>query len=302
MSSHLKYTGANIATSYYPSGQAPFDVRSIVDSFSNIKNSLNAFQTSNGDDTSYIGMMVTAYDSGNVYVLTSKNPITWKEIGTDLSKLSGVFQFKGVAESVSPDLSYVVVCETTASQEGETENYPVPIGTAADLVGDLYYGWSVENTDFWTESTTLNSQTIIYDRSEITVVAVKWQDATYYPESEAQGVADTGIILVDIKNNNNKIIVSGLDYNNTDPITVYPYDESGMYSESNSLGQGEFVKYTAYQFTEKEGTYSTTHEYTVITASSDNSGHVYQIGENEYASNGQIWVKLGSPVEDWIIL
>lgn len=300
MSNKLKYTGANIASSFYPSGQAPLDVRSIVDSFSSIKNSLDAFKTSTGDDTSYIGMMVTAYDSGNVYVLTSKNPITWKEIGTDLSKLSGVFQFKGVAESVSPDLSYVVVCETTAAQEGGTENQLVPIGTAEDLGGKLYYGWSAENTDFWANSTTLKSTTIIYDRSEITIVGVEWNNSTYYPESEVQSIADQGTILVDI--NNNKIIVSGLDYYNTDPITVYPYDEDGMYSESNPLGQGEFIKYTAYQFTEKESNYSTANEYTVITASSNNSGHVYQIGENEYASNGQIWVKLGSPVEDWIIL
>lgn len=226
----------------------------------------------------------------------------WKKTASasDLSGLSGVFTFKGVAEAVSPDLSYIVVCETAASQEGETENRPVPIGTAVDLEGDLYYGWSAENTNFWTDSTTLKSSTTIYDRSEITIVGVNWNDSTYYPESEAQGVADQGVILVDLKNS--KIIVDNLSYNNADPITVYPYDEGGVYSDSDSLGQGEFVKYTAYQFTAKESTYSTPNEYTVITASPDNSGHVYQIGENEYASNGQIWVKLGSPVEDWIIL
>ena len=60
--------------------------------------------------------------------------------------------------------------------------------------------------------------------------------------------------------------------------------------------------YNAYTFTESIYPVSITHSHTVIPASSDNSGHVYQIGENEYASNGQIWVKLGSPVEDWIIL
>ena len=39
-----------------------------------------------------------------------------------------------------------------------------------------------------------------------------------------------------------------------------------------------------------------------ITASSENNGHVYQIGEEEYASNGNMWVQLGSPKTDWIVL
>jgi hypothetical protein len=37
-------------------------------------------------------------------------------------------------------------------------------------------------------------------------------------------------------------------------------------------------------------------------AAAGNTGHVYQIIENEYASNGTIWVKLGAPTENWIVL
>lgn len=302
MSSNLKYTGANIATSYYPSGQAPLDVRSIVDSFSNIQNSLNAFKTSTGDDTSYIGMMVTAYDSGNVYVLTSKNPITWKEIGTDLSKLSGVFQFKGIAEAVSPDLSYIVVCEPTIYEDDINSQPVLPIGTAVDLGGDVYYGWHAGNTYLWTESTILDSNIITYDRSQefTTVSGVMWEDSMYYPESEVQGIADQGIVLVN--QYGNKIVVDNLAYDNADTISVYSYDENGMYNTNSYLGSGRFFTYNAYEFTINQNPQIINHKHTVITASSDNSGHVYQIGENEYASNGQIWVKLGSPVEDWIIL
>jgi hypothetical protein len=37
-------------------------------------------------------------------------------------------------------------------------------------------------------------------------------------------------------------------------------------------------------------------------AAAGNTGHVYQIIEDEYASNGTIWVKLGAPTENWIVL
>ena len=39
-----------------------------------------------------------------------------------------------------------------------------------------------------------------------------------------------------------------------------------------------------------------------ITANSENNGHVYQIGEEEYASNGLMWVQLGTPKSNWITI
>lgn len=291
MSSHLKYTGANIATSYYPSGQAPFDVRSIVDSFSNIKNSLNAFKTSNGDDTSYIGMMVTAYDSGNVYVLTSKNPITWKEIGTDLSGLSGVFTFKGVAEAVSPDQSIITTRKVTTAGTDD-QGKPIPseslhcVTTAYEFDMDVYYGWgtSLEDIRFWTDTTTVNSNTPQYDKGGQTeITAFEFNDKLYYPtgtKGKYESIDGEVVYIADNK--------------------VYETDDF----TKTSIGDAIEVTYIGYAFAEKtekivleENTTSET-----IIAAPDNSGHVYQIGENEYASNGQIWVKLGSPVEDWIIL
>lgn len=298
MSSNLKYTGVNIATSYYPSGQAPLDVRSIVDSFSNIQNSLNAFRTSNGDDTSYIGMMVTAYDSGNVYVLTSKNPITWKEIGSDLSGFSGIFAFKGLAEAVSPDLSYVVTCQDS---EGDTLS---PIGTAADFEGDVYYGWQIGDQQIWTDSLVLNSSSTQYTRGEEEVVkCVVYNDIYYYTTEQ---VTDDKTILESISGH--QIKISTNDLQTTVPGRIDVYD-------GEITGDGYIIEYTAYSFTiiPTNDTVDVHHSHTIIYASDgtklvdgttipDNSGHVYQIGENEYASNGQIWVKLGSPVEDWIII
>lgn len=304
MSSNLKYTGANIATSYYPSGQAPLDVRSIVDSFSNIKNSLNAFKTSTGDDTSYIGMMVTAYDSGNVYVLTSKNPITWKEIGSDLSKLSGVFTFKGLAEAISPDLSYIVVC--TPSIDGMEVS---PIGTFTDLEGEIYYGWENKNGDiFYTDSLVLNDLTKQYEKGSDTyeMRSLEYNGDMYYLTT-ASPIADDDVQAYE--NVSGEVIYLGSGYMGfSNGFQVYVMDQEGAV-----LGTAIGHVYNAYEFTVVIDPIQITHSHVIIYASdgtkvvdgttiSDNSGHVYQIGENEYASNGQIWVKLGSPVEDWIIL
>lgn len=291
MSSNLKYTGANIATSYYPSGQAPLDVRSIVDSFSSIKSSLNAFKTSTGDDTSYIGMMVTAYDSGNVYVLTSKNPITWKEIGSDLSKLSGVFTFKGVAEAVSSDLKYIAICSDISDQS------IVPVGIAVDLVGDLYYGWSIEENVFWTESSILDSNSTQYIRSEpVLVWGIEYKDDFYFPVNAMPAGGDDE--LIELQNSNGDSIFLT---DNALPVTVGTW-YSVYNSKETEIGTGLGFSYTGYTFTEAVDSYPIIHTHTTIQANQANSGHVYQIGENEYASNGQIWVKLGSPVEDWIII
>jgi hypothetical protein len=95
-------------------------------------------------------------------------------------------------------------------------------------------------------------------------------------------------------------------YESVDGEVVY-IKENKAYQTSDFqkiLGDVKAVSYDGYDFKEKLSKLlleaKTTSES--IPASPDNSGHVYQIGENEYASNGQIWVKLGSPVEDWIIL
>lgn len=303
MSSHLKYTGANIATSYYPSGQAPFDVRSIVDSFSNIKNSLNAFKTSNGDDTSYIGMMVTAYDSGNVYVLTSKNPITWKEIGTDLSKLSGVFHFAGIAEEINKDknilTTYKVITEVVTDTEGKVTKDSETlhcVTTAYEFDQDLYYGWgtSLEDIRFWTDTAVVTNTTAQYEKGtkEINVKAYEFNGELYYPIDPIVDLPATDLAT---------------PYESVDGDIIYITSEGNVYNNSqaqgNTIGTATSTEHTGYDFSVKQSiSLEANTSSEAIPASIDNSGHVYQIGENEYASNGQIWVKLGSPVEDWIIL
>ncbi len=216
----------------------------------------------------------------------------WKKVSSSgLEHLSGVFTFKGLAESISPDLSYIVTCSATSDKS------VLPVGTAADLVGDLYYGWSTEGVVFWTDSSILHNESTQYDRSDpVMVWGIEYKDNFYFPANATPAEGDSYIELQN--SNGDSIFISANSYP-TSPSNYY----SIYNSEGSEIGTGLGFQYTGYTFTEAVGHhYPINHHRTVIQANETNSGHVYQIGENEYASNGQIWVKLGSPVEDWIIL
>lgn len=276
----------------------------------------------------YPGMAVSVVKSGEMYILINPDPTTitlytdaqigelfktdealdaeivkhWKKLASsvDVSSLSGVFTFKGVAEAVSPDVSYIVTCQ------GAEEDVLAPIGTAVDLEGDVYYGWEIGGKQIWTDSLVLNSASTQYTRGEGAVVKCVVYNDIYYFTTEQ--VTDDKTILESISGH--QIKVSTIDLQTTDPASV----RINVY-DGEITGDGYIREYTAYSFTPipDNATVSVYSAHTIIYASDgtkvvddttipDNSGHVYQIGENEYASNGTIWVKLGSPVEDWIII
>lgn len=306
----LKFNQGSVAlaVAYRPTTQAPLDVRTVVDSYSDIKDTLNVFKNGQ-DDTSYIGMVVVAADTAKAYVLASKTPVTWKELGADidLSEFAGAFKFKGVAYEVSPDNTYIVL-------NGDDAGTIKSIGTACDLEGNTYFGWLVNDEEVWTTNTWCNNA-IQYTKSDTgtTVYGITINEEHYFL-SETQPESGTLLSSID----GDYIIVEegtgsleGL-FSDTNPIGVYKSNEKGEYS-TDTLVYGYAFKYTGYEFT--EGAKALTSFYTLPLLASDgtkkdgegntipsNIGHVYQIGENEYASNGQIWVKLGAPTEDWIVL
>lgn len=272
-------------------GKGPIDIRFAVEKVADLTNGTFS------KDNSYNMLMVGVEEDNGIYVLiNSSNPAStssWKKLASasDLSKLSGVFTFKGVAESVSPDLSYIVTCSA------KSEKSILPVGTAADLAGDLYYGWMTEGDEFWTDSSILNSESTQYVRSApVSVWGVEYKDDFYFPVNAMPAGGDDE--LIELQNSNGDSIF--LTYG------AFPITAGTQYyvhnSENDVIGTGLGFSYTGYTFTESIDPYSISHTHTTIQANEANSGHVYQIGENEYASNGQIWVKLGSPVEDWIIL
>ena len=264
----------------------------------------------------YIGMPVYVQEDQSIYVLIEEidyknlldfsNPKSlpsekqknelykaWKKLASasDVSSLSGVFKFKGIAEAVSPDLSYIVTCSA------KSDKSILPVGTSADLTGDLYYGWETEGDRFWTDSSILNSESVQYIRLEpVLVWGIEYKDDFYFPVNAMPAGGDDE--SVELQNQNGDSIFISLGSVPTSSGSSYPVYNS----EEAEIGTGLGFSYTGYTFTEVVDSYPIIHTHTTIQANEDNSGHVYQIGENEYASNGQIWVKLGSPVEDWIII
>ena len=255
----------------------------------------------------YIGNIGTTFPADFLTDTTTTNPDVsdetiakyWKKVSSSgLENLSGVFQFKGIAEAVSPDLSYIVTCQ------GAEEEALFPIGTAVDLERDLYYGWQIGSYQIWTDSLFLNSASTQYTREddETTVRCVVYKGVYYFTTKQVDG---DKTILEAVAGHQIKVYTTDLQREAPSYIDVY---------DGELTGEGYIMEYTAYRFTASPDIIvSVRHNHAIIYASDgtkvvddvtipDNSGHVYQIGENEYASNGQIWVKLGSPVEDWIIL
>lgn len=266
--------------------------------------SLDTLQTyATSGATSYVGQQVNVIDSnGNLkgaYIIKNKQgELMELASSSSVESLSGVFTFKGIAEAVSPDLSYIVTCQ---EYEGDALS---PIGTAVDLEGDVYYGWQIGGQQIWTDSLVLNNASTQYTREGgVAVKCVVYNDVYYFT---TEFLDEDKTILESISGHQIKVRTSELEAAALDRLDVY---------DGEIIGDGYVIEYTAYTFTliDDFDTVSVSHAHTIIYASDgtkvvddttipDNSGHVYQIGENEYASNGQIWVKLGSPVEDWIIL
>lgn len=220
--------------------------------------------------------------------------LCWEKVpsSSDIKGLSGVFQFKGVAEAISLD-QRVITTRGVNTQAIKNEQQQVIknseplycVTTAYEFDMDVYYGWGTSLNDirFWTDTTTVNSNTPQYDKGGQTeITAFEFNDKLYYPtgtKGKYESIDGEVVYIADNK--------------------VYETDDF----TKTSIGAATEVSYTGCEFSVKSSPIAlqnTTSE--TIAASSANSGHVYQIGENEYASNGQIWVKLGSPVEDWIII
>lgn len=217
----------------------------------------------------------------------------WKKISSSgLENISGVFTFKGVAEAISPNQSIITIKSvSTLPVKDRNGKITKPseslycVTTAYEFDMDVYYGWGTSLNDirFWTDTTTVNNTTYQYDKGEETSIkAYEFNGKLYYPTGTEQKYESIDGDIVYIKDNK---VYETQDFTKT------------------SIGAATEVSYTGCEFSVKSSPIAlqnTTSE--TIAASPDNSGHVYQIGENEYASNGTIWVKLGSPVEDWIII
>lgn len=283
---------AKLGHNFKIDGKGPIDVRFVVGDKSSLTDGTFTYENS------YNMLMVGVEADKGIYVLTNANAPTqlnsWQKLASasDLSGLSGVFTFKGVAETINQDQSILTIkqlkTQEITDEEGNVTTPSEPlhcVTTAYEFDMDVYYGWgtSLEDIKFWTDTTTVTNSTAQYDKGEqLSVTAYEFNNKLYYPTDTQQKYESIDGEVIYIKENQ-----------------VYQTADS-----QTSLGNAKAVSYDGYDFKEKSSKLllEADADSESISASSDNSGHVYQIGENEYASNGQIWVKLGSPVEDWIIL
>lgn len=272
---------------------APLDTRQVVQTVDDLTSAFT-------DATVYNTMVVGVEADSSIYILINKNNwqtiSAWKKLASasDLSGLSGVFTFKGVAESINEAQTILTLSLATATKDSNTYTIKCQtIGYEYDM--DIYYGWGVtaDSILFWTDTPTLTASSVQYATTiPISVTKLVLNGVDYYPVDGTEPAVD-GMKRWES-------VVGEVVYCD-DPSQVYIKDTA---DDKNLLGAAERVTYEAYDFVPLPDAdkYTVSDVASAIEAATGNSGHVYQIGENEYASNGTIWVKLGSPVEDWIII
>lgn len=238
--------------------------------------------------------------------------------------VSGIFQFKGVATAIDPDHTTLTIGSGSIDiTVGETTtNSPlVSYGTVfKDNFDDIMYAWGTAQTSnlFFTEQpyTTKNAgqKQYVIDRGHTSkfinvfdtlYIFDRLETVSYDVPSGGEGSPTTATRQYEVwkdPDDGGGTLYSVSDNKGTLNIYTVPPDSStlpdALATEIISIG------FNYYTFKEKLPKYPITIFNTMqsIAASSENNGHVYQIGEEEYASNGNIWVQLGSPKTDWIVL
>lgn len=308
----LFQNSANLTVGYNVNTPCPIDCRTVLQYRTDL---INTATWSGLGNPLYTGLVSYVKEDSSLYILVSSNPIPglvdvatateaqkeaaykmWVKLATSTSveALSGVFQFKGVAESINQDQT-VLTLNSASVTKGNT-TYSVncqTIGYEYDM--DIYYGWGETSGSilFWTDTPTLTTSSVQYAaNTPVSVTKLVLNGVDYYPVDETQPLVDG---MKRWENVAGEVVYCDNQYE------VYSKDTA---DDANLLGLAEQVTYQAYDFVPMPDSdkYTVNSVPSETVAATGNAGHVYQIGENEYASNGQIWVKLGSPVEDWIIL
>lgn len=282
----LKYNSENSATvlwpyAFAPNGKLPIDNRSVVDSVDDLNISTTFSKKS------YVGMLVYVIQANSYYVLTSENTETgtWTQLPTldNLDSLSKAFTFQGVAQAIDPDNCTLTL---TGAKSASGEFYKV-IKSLTDIEGDLYYGWGTSTEiEFWTRGQ-LENGVMSYTKTDYNVEYFQFDGEVYY-DGEEGSPDGTKLKCMSVSGD---VLWVDSDKN------IYV-----LSTDTTSIASAEWKQGDAYTFKENARVTGVTGTATLEQAADHNKGHVYQLGEEEYASNGTIWVKLGSPKEDWIVI
>lgn len=234
--------------------------------------------------TSYVGQVIKVVGTNDsvsgCYVIKNKQGDLLELVTADkLDSLAKAFTFKGVASAIDADRCIITVgCAT----DNDGDEYTIK-QQAYDILKETMYGWSNEDGSkvFWTHESTGTLSPVYVKGEKKAVTYLMYQGDVYYFKATNVYESFDGDCLY-----------QGGDYYYTD-------------AKRTNLATGVTSStYHGYEFIK---TTDVTLELTTpnnggISAGPDNIGWVYQIGEEEYASNGSIWVQLGSPKEDWIVI
>lgn len=274
------------------------------------------------------GLIVCDLETGDLYTLYNKAAITlysdsaldamseeqidaaiargWRKMATkaDIEGLSGLWKFKGVAESISPDKDTIFVRNLHIS-DGSNVSYKCA-GFEYDIAFNKYFKW-VNDTDS------------VYSKEEDDEKLYRKLEIESDDSSDSSDSDDDYLVLYVQDPDGNLYFKtsdsSGKEWERlSDGQKVYtaiPYTEEAtnvsFYLSSTATGTplltADIESYVGSIF-ESIGDTSFYELPEAVTASSENNGQVYQIEDKEYASNGLIWVELGSPKEDlnWLVI
>lgn len=248
--------------------------------------------------------------------------------------VSGIFQFKGVATSIDPDHTTLTIGAATVSGSigvapniKQFGNKPlISYGTVLqENLDSVKYAWGTSEYPnlFFTDDlyTTDNigqpqykkgaEEDLQYINVFDTLYFYKREELVNYtiPSQEAGGSPTTGTREYKVWEALDKGgILYSLQEGEAKPLSIYTVTSTAELPTALKTGVSVST-YKYYQFTEIADASKYTvkinnsaNTVTSVTASTENNGHVYQLGEEEYASNGNMWVQLGSPKTDWIVL
>lgn len=239
-------------------------------------------------------------------------------------KVSTLFQFKGVATAIDPDHTTLTIGKGTVSGDIGTAEKPnqisgplVSYGTVlSENLGSVMYAWGTPKyrSLFYTKSPDPTQKQFYRRESQSTAYYIEVYNTLYFDTRRTEEVpyttgegenTTTGTIIYKVWEAINK---GGTLYSvqgSTDKTVNIYATPSSEATPDPLISEVTVQDYTYWEFNEYEENKFTVNidsTITTVTASPENNGHVYQIGEEEYASNGHMWVQLGSPKTDWIVL
>lgn len=250
------------------------------------------------------GELLDAYKDTSPTLIDKVNTY-WTKIPsqTDLeTNKKDLFSFQGVASAIDADHCTLTI--GPASRGTTTSGYSFSVSDyKVDIEGDTYFYWSSTAkgapTGVWTRGDFANG-TKTYTKSQFTANIFVYGGETYYETGETAIVQnvkrtkyltlDGDILWVDTDNyiyetsaSTTKVQTDAVTLDRDSEVVFFTEDKTTL---SDVLNSGKAEKATNGNGSDIKS----------------NKGHVYQLGEEEYASNGTIWVQLGSPKEDWIVI